>query len=113
MKLMRDFRPELAQQVHSHIGTDAEASSLRPGAKAALVAGVIEIAQRLGAGCAQPFRVVEHQMPGVAVSNKHMAHRMEKTALHTALSQTVIARVLAEDRGIKKSIGEISLDAIG
>ena len=72
-----DLWPEFAQHIETHIRGDAEARSLGRGPEAALVARMVEVADGLGTGCAHPFRIIEHQVAGIAVGHKHVADSME------------------------------------
>jgi hypothetical protein len=112
MKLMGNLRPKLPGYVPSHVGADAEPGPFGRGAKAPFVAGMIEIAQGLGAGRSQPLGIVGYQVAGVAVRDKGVPQGVYQPPMEAALSQTVIAGVLPENRGIKKSIEKISRDVV-
>src|SRR5204863_5891410 len=86
---------------------DAEPRSFRYGAEAPLVARMIQIAQGLGAGRSKPFRVIGHQVAGIAMRDEGVAHGVPEPLIEAAMSQPVVTGILPEDRGIEKGVEKI------
>src|SRR5579859_3660463 len=88
-----DFRPELPEDVPSGIGGQADSGAVRNRAESPLIIRMIKITQGFGAGRAEPFRIIKHQLAGIAVSHKNMAQSMAQPRLYAAVPHPVIARV--------------------
>src|SRR5579864_8714740 len=108
LEFMRNLRPVFAKDVPGHVIGDAITNAAGRGAKSARVSGMVKIAQRFGTYRAKPFRIVWHELAGIALSYKPVRQRVAQPRLRRALSHAVIARVLAKESGVKKDTEEIA-----
>ena len=97
MKRVGNLRPKLPRYVPRHIGADADPGSFGHGAETPFVAGMIQVAQGLGAGGSEPFGVIGHQVAGIAMRDESVAQGVSEPLLEAAMSKAVIAWVLLEN----------------
>src|SRR5690349_10960407 len=81
------FGPEFAHDIPGHSVADAQAHAAGSGPKASRIAGMVQVPKRFGTGGAQPLRVVEHGMAGVAASDKTVGQRVLRPRLNGSFAQ--------------------------
>src|SRR5437016_6385331 len=97
MELAGNLRPEFPGHIEGHVGADADPGPFRYGAKSPLVIRMIHIAQSLGAGGSEPFRVIGHKVAGITVRDEGVAQRISEPLIEGAMPHAVIARILMEN----------------
>ncbi len=95
-ELVNNFRPELPENIKTHVtgNADAYSSGYRP--YTAGVPGVISVTQSRRSGCAQPFREIKHFPAGITLRHKNMGKRMPKASARSSFQSSVVAWILAK-----------------
>jgi len=113
LECAHDFRPELAQDVKAGIRCQVDGNTPACRARAALVSGMIGVAQCDMRGGPQPLGEVEHGTSAVRVRDKKVPDCMAYATARAAIPLAVVAGVLAKNDGESKGVEEVTGDAIG
>lgn len=102
MELVSDIRPKFPENVETHACGEGIATYAQGGSNPAFVPRMVGVIESDRGRSSQLLRKIEHVLAAVALRHESMFDCMEETLPTAGVDQTVIPRVLREDRWIRK-----------